>query len=1175
MSTHIILSEKEEPKQGDSKTPDEIQKIIFNRTNDDELELRIGYISDGNFVPNVRIDYFEKLQTILSASTSLLGPTIYTKNETSIVSFFQGDYRRIETTGIFHTKSKDLLNAFKKSNDIKIELKDNENQIDYKNVVYQEKLTLASHDIDFYFYKVRLSLAKETKLSNVEEIILESKNIQIKKDITSIKIGGKKFNKKELERNRIRSIFGYINFEIHLTIIKGKTLEVEIELSRNITTSKDVLNILSKVLYFLFDSPIIMEANFIESTLNYTNTMLKSIITNKPVDLTIKKLPLLQDHYNTTNKLDGVRKLLIIPKIKENSSQYYILRNEPGINKKNPSSLIQFFSQHAFKYSSTILDGEYLEETHTYYIFDVIAFNGKYLTFADKNKKYPDFVGRLSHLLGDFIVEINKIQPYIRVVVKDFYYQHHNGYINTVDILLLMRDANISMGKKTKYIDLKQTAKNIIETNDGIIYTPVNVGYFDEKIKTLKYKFPQRLSIDVEVRPTPNQINTYDMYIHEGEKKIILKIPPLITSIPLPPHTIVEVEYDGNRAHLIKIRHDKSNPNKKIQVDETISLINNPITVTRLLKSLAVYLTDEQKKLINKQRIDDVNALAAELDKVKLSIAPSYKGIYRKEYTEMLHEIKGKKAQIQSDAFKDLRKENNLLKWKLIGEFAKDKRVVDIGYGQGGDMNKYANNLPKILYAVEPDNDNFKEAESRLNPKDSEDVKNFKKHKYPSKHKYSEISEDLKKPPKDYKKIQLLKPRVKLINKDFLELDINTDLNVNEKQFDVIFSMMSLTFFFKSSDKLKKLTDLIKRILAPGGVFVGYTVDGEAMQQYLRDTLPEQEKELGGGSYIRKQYVKKDTIEFGKKIQIQLAGTIVKDQTEYLAFFPLLKEYMKPFDLEMTKLQHVDKTVNISEIEKELAELNRYFVFRNGKAQQFEVLKEIKFPSLKANQMEELSSKMSVDYKEQLVRIGVITNNTLLSCIICGYLPEFINYEENYQKDQIAKLQHKINQEIQTYDWIYYDQNYLKTLGNNMKKILEEQKINTDKILNYISNRITKAKTKAEPLTKYFNIFVSAYNIIVKKSLSLKEFHNIFDTAIKRSVKEFITTNLNQLNRATILFYSDYFKINIYLIDHNLQPYQDEKSCYNLYDENRSSIVLFYNGQTYDTIGVKRVQLRL
>ena len=199
--------------------------------------------------------------------------------------------------------------------------------------------------------------------------------------------------------------------------------------------------------------------------------------------------------------------------------------------------------------------------------------------------------------------------------------------------------------------------------NDGLIYTPAKAIYSDKTTPTLKWKFDHHQSVDVRIKryiDEKNPINfLYECFVDGQDERFTEYL--LYSPQELIEDSIIEVSFDTKIKQFYKLRSrsDKENPNYIKVANDFWEDINNPIPITELSKKI----------LIVKDREND---------------------------------------------WSQYRKYSNSEKDKLIKEnIDPNSIVIDIGFGKGGDIFKYATHGIKNIIAIEPDIDNIKEFYNR------------------------------------------------------------------------------------------------------------------------------------------------------------------------------------------------------------------------------------------------------------------------------------------------------------------------------------------------------------------------------------------------------------------------------------------------------------------------------
>jgi len=353
---------------------------------------------------------------------------------------------------------------------------------------------------------------------------------------------------------------------------------------------------------------------------------------------------------------------------------------------------------------------------------------------------------------------------------------------------ILCKNSDLFVMKKFSNELLKETI-HLVDTlnrdeNDGLIYTPDNpiLG-----LPILKWKFHEKMSIDFLVKEKDQ--NIYELYV-KGYKGLIpflienKKTAEYISLEPLEDNKIYEFLYQNEKFFLLRQRKDKKEPNFITTANSVWKDIIKPF---------------ESFKLINMFK-----------------------------------------------PLRNYRKYHNKIKSELIEKFCKNKTILDLGVGAGGDLNKYSKVNIKELFGVEPYDVNYKEFEKRI-------VEN---------------------PPPF--QIKLLK--IGAENTD----DIVKDVGV--EGVDIVSSFFSLSFFFfPGTNNLDNLVQTIFQNLKEDGFFIGTTIDGKRTKELL-DPLPDKKFNFGEG-FI--QINKDQTVTF------EIKGTIVETQKESLVDFELLTKKLQ------------------------------------------------------------------------------------------------------------------------------------------------------------------------------------------------------------------------------------------------------------------------------------------
>ena len=355
------------------------------------------------------------------------------------------------------------------------------------------------------------------------------------------------------------------------------------------------------------------------------------------------------------------------------------------------------------------------------------------------------------------------------------------------------------------------------DENDGLIYTPENPNI---KLPILKWKFPDKMSIDFLVK----QENDTTFILNVKDKKGIT--PFLIDGKP------------------------------------------------------AIYITD---KIIKNEKIyeftykQDFILLRERTDKQ----FPNFITVANSVWKDIIHPFESFKLINMFKPLRKYRKYHNKIKDSLISEYCKNKKILDLGVGAGGDLYKYSKTNIKELFGVEPYNVNYQEFEKRI-----------------------------KENPPPFK--------VKLLKVGAEDTDDLVKV-VGIEGVDIVSSFFSLSFFFfNGTDSLDKLVDTISENLKEDGYFIGTTIDGKRTTELLL-SFSDKTFDFGEG-FIRLN--KDNTVSF------EIKGTIVETQLESLVDFELLTNKLESVGIFLEKSDFFKDNKDLSTNENKLNSLYRTFVFR-------------------------------------------------------------------------------------------------------------------------------------------------------------------------------------------------------------------------------------------------------
>jgi hypothetical protein len=445
---------------------------------------------------------------------------------------------------------------------------------------------------------------------------------------------------------------------------------------------------------------------------------------------------------------------------------------------------------------------------------------------------------------------------------------------------------------KKFYKNLYKDTETLLETlpkedNDGLIYTPQQIS---QDYPVYKWKFPEKMSIDFRVIKVGQVDTKYKYYLC------------VYTPKDQKGETHFETEY-GSANYI-----------------SDVELENGKIYEFMYDKSA-------KKFVLHRPRLDKDR--------------PNFVNVAKDVFTDMVRPFESYKLlELFTPMFK-FRKYHNAIKRDIINGFCKDRNILDLGIGRGGDIDKYKKADSRKVFGVEPNPVNYEQLLQRF-PEYANTPKycivhpdvlatHFCKtcpvnqylcrqcdkdaHEYAKtrEHVREEINQDT-----DTTMVELIKTEAQN-TKQIVE-------KVGIQGVDVVSSFFSLSFFFfpTKPDDLKKLVQTISQNLNEGGYFIGTTIDGDKTKALL-NSLPNKTFNFGDGSI---KLNADDTVLF------EIKDTIVETQLESLVNFERLKNELETVGITFSN-QELEKystffswNKDLTQEENTLNSLYRKFAFR-------------------------------------------------------------------------------------------------------------------------------------------------------------------------------------------------------------------------------------------------------
>ena len=238
------------------------------------------------------------------------------------------------------------------------------------------------------------------------------------------------------------------------------------------------------------------------------------------------------------------------------------------------------------------------------------------------------------------------------------------------------------------------------------------------------------------------------------------------------------------------------------------------------------------------------------------------------------------KELMEGSSFELVYRYHNKIKRELFNQAKNGSVLLDVGSGRGGDVSKWEK-FTKI-FAIEPNEEHVTELMRRIQVEDKEVT----------------IIQS-----KAEEALQFIKEKV-----------------------DVISLMLSMTFFWESSDTLDILIKLITETLKPGGMVFFIAMDGDVVEQLFSPVM--------GGATFKTIQLGPAIMDFdpdqkrisgkGKRVHINIVDTIVTDQDEYLVHLDDFLERLSPYGFSVKYVNRADKERFLGENQKLYSSLFSY-----------------------------------------------------------------------------------------------------------------------------------------------------------------------------------------------------------------------------------------------------------
>lgn len=696
--------------------------------------------------------------------------------------------------------------------------------------------------IDNFDYDIRIRLSHEEKVKTMEKVSYEE---------------GSKISFRYKQR-----ISSYINdnFRVDLTLVlMNKTFnglnsanpiyELEIEVINKDSNYSDLLEQVNIFLKIIQQSKFLISKTISNEVLNHYFMIVgktDALVMRQAISMKISDLiNILPNNYAVTDKADGERYFLMI----HDKNTYLISTNlvvmNVGVKIKDE------------KYNGSILDGELvlIKDKYIYLAFDCL-FNGindirKTKSLFDRQKNIDEIIFECYtktkmedkyESIGLFMKMIDDdFKTAKNILIRKKYFEGVTGASNTE----IFEHASNLWNELTKNSEIKQ-----LYGLDGLIFQPIEQEYTNNKYPDLKWKPPNRNTIDFYIKFERDKygkiINVFDNSNDEFEKDKLYRICYLYVGTYRngAEYPILFKEYD--KLHMAKlflkdgeVRDESGNIINDNTVVEFYYDIDSSImdssfrwipVRTRYDKTESVM--KYKKKYGNSMKTADkiwesiIHPILMD-DIIELSNAK----MYNKKIFDLRKRLDGKIETIYQRGEKpasEMRNFMNYIKMNIISLYCnpvyhdnKQISVLDLGVGEGGDILKFYYANVSFVVGIDIDRDRLYSpivgAVSRYNSLKKKH-KNFPRMYF--------IQADIGKQLDDQEKIfKIDTENLKLLDKFF---------GNDKMMFDRINCQFAIHYVFKNEIVFSNFKSNINAYLRKGGYMMLSAPDAQVINRLLK-----------------------------------------------------------------------------------------------------------------------------------------------------------------------------------------------------------------------------------------------------------------------------------------------------------------------------------------------------
>ena len=588
-----------------------------------------------------------------------------------------------------------------------------------------------------------------------------------------------------------------------------------------------------------------------------TNVNMNGGFMNQVIPLEQKTFQFILQNYAVTEKADGERYFIYID---DDGKCYQIAKSK---------EVVDLDIEHKMK--NALLDCEYIPSLKKYMVFDILIHN-------------------------DIDISSTKLEERIKVISK---YD-----LKTKTIIIQEKKQYIPDDKNTIFNLSKQVfTKKYPYELDGLIYTPIDKGYFS---RVYKWK-PQKMNtVDFLFRQSP--INKDEYFVFASISQFLFKkkrfkldnnykklFPEYSDKIQKRKIKFFPYYFSSSYSNKLVRKSDLNTEEQKLLKDniilECVLDVNRKIWIPERSRDdkTDIYLQTKKEGYFRGPNGWGIAESTLQLIINPISEKMILEGIYNNKIINYYQQGEN------SNRLKLVRKYHNHIKIYLYKKYVFGGSIIEIAGGRGGDLLKLNHRKVDFLLLTDLSQDALNEAKKR------------------------------------YKRMKT-KMKVKFMQGDFnnnLIDKIKKEIGPRE-EVDIISCQFAFHYFLKNKKSLDTIFKNIDTFLKKGGYFIFTTFDGKLVHNHVKNEELNIKKDEKTIVKIKKRYNNKNLKNLGQEVDVYVES--IGEHPEYLVNYEYIINYFKENGYELVESELFSKKFGdfkgLRKEDKEFSGLNRYNVIK-------------------------------------------------------------------------------------------------------------------------------------------------------------------------------------------------------------------------------------------------------